>query len=171
MLAYALHRPGNGGTASIGLAASRPAVGSNSMANSRNLEDLHPRVAALARRLIEQCAAQGIDLLITCTWRDHASQDALYAQGRTRPGRVVTCARGGQSWHNWRIAFDVVPLRGGKLVWGTQGADGELWCRVGEIGEAIGLEWGGRWKFIDMPHFQYTAGLTLADLQSGKTFT
>jgi peptidoglycan L-alanyl-D-glutamate endopeptidase CwlK len=139
------------------------------MTDSRSLDDLHPRVAALARQLIGQCAAENIDLLVTCTWRDHAAQDVLYAQGRTRPGKIVTHAQGGQSLHNWRVAFDVVPLRGGEPVWGTQGADAGLWRRVGEIGEAIGLEWGGRWKFLDMPHFQYTAGLTLADFQSGRT--
>ena len=140
------------------------------MVNSRSLGDLHPRVYRLAVAFIDACAAQGIDIIVTSTYRDTAAQDALYAQGRSLPGRIVTNAKAGQSWHNWRLAFDVVPVRAGKPVWGTTGADKELWNRIGAIGESVGLEWAGRWKrFCEYPHFQYTAGLTLADLQSGKT--
>lgn len=140
------------------------------MINSRNIDDLHPKVAAMCRAFLEECKKQGIDIIVTSTYRDHASQDALYAQGRSLPGRVVTNARGGQSWHNWRLAFDVVPLRAGKPVWGSTGADLELWKRVGAIGEKVGLEWAGRWvRFRELAHFQYTGGLTLADLNNGKT--
>ena len=64
-------------------------------------------------------------------------------------------------------AFDVVPLRNGKPVWGTSGDgiddnpaddntdDLELWQRIGQIGESLGLEWAGRWKTMrEFPHFQ-----------------
>ena len=140
------------------------------MINSRNIDDLHPKVAAMCRAFLEECKKQGIDIIVTSTYRDHASQDALYAQGRSLPGRVVTNARGGQSWHNWRLAFDVVPLRAGKPVWGSTGADLDLWKRVGAIGEKVGLEWAGRWvRFRELAHFQHTGGLTLADLNNGKT--
>lgn len=139
------------------------------MINSRNINDLLPPVAAKARALIEACEQAGIDLLITSTYRDHASQDALYAQGRTLPGRRVTNARGGQSYHNYRVAFDVVPLRHGKPVWGTTGDDAALWQAVGTAGEAAGLEWAGRWKkFREMPHFQFTGGHDLAWFQNGN---
>ena len=137
------------------------------MINSRSLADLHPVVALRADKHIELCKRAGIDLLVTSTYRDKESQAALYAQGRTVKGRIVTKANAGQSFHNWRVAYDVVPMRAGKPVWTTSGADGKLWLKVGEIGESIGLEWGGRWQFKDMPHFQYTAGLTLAGLQAG----
>lgn len=140
------------------------------MINSRDLKDLHPVVAAKAYTFKERCKQEGIDLLFTSTYRDKASQDALFAQGRTTAGKIVTKARGGQSYHNFRVAFDVVPLRNGKPVWGTTGEDGKLWQRVGEIGESCGLEWAGRWKtFKEMAHFQHTAGLKLADFQAGKT--
>jgi len=118
---------------------------------------------------MDAAAQAGIDLLVTSTYRDFASQTALYAQGRTTPGRVVTNAKAGQSMHNFRIAFDVVPLRFGKPVWGTSGKDGKLWAQLGAIGESVGLEWAGRWiRFKEYAHFQYTGGLTLADLQAGK---
>jgi len=141
------------------------------MINSRKIDDLHPKVAIMCNKFIAECDKQDIDILITSTYRDAESQNALYAQGRTKPGRIVTNAKAGQSWHNWKCAFDVVPLRNGKPVWGTIGKDLELWNKVGAIGESVGLEWAGRWKrFREFPHFQFTGGLTLADFQAGKTF-
>lgn len=140
------------------------------MINSRRVCDLHPSVQRRCNAFLEACAAEGTELLITSTYRDTESQNALYASGRTISGPRLTNAKAGQSYHNWRMAFDVVPLRHGKPVWGTTGADGELWQRIGLIGESCDLEWAGRWsKFREFPHFQFTGGLTLADLQSGKT--
>lgn len=137
------------------------------MINSRKIEDLHPHVASLCRKFIEQCKEAGVEVLVTSTYRDHESQNALYAQGRTAPGKIVTKAKGGQSFHNWKVAFDVVPLVNGKAIWNDEG----LWRKIGQIGQEVGLEWGGNWKFQDKPHFQYTGGLTLADFQAGKTLT
>lgn len=135
------------------------------MINSRKIEDLHPHVASLCRKFIEQCKEAGVEVLVTSTYRDHESQNALYAQGRTAPGKIVTKAKGGQSFHNHKVAFDVVPLVNGKAIWNDEG----LWRKIGQIGQEVGLEWGGNWKFQDKPHFQYTGGLTLADFQAGKT--
>ena len=139
------------------------------MISSRNLDDLLLPAKVRAMNLLRECKEIGIDLLITSTYRDMETQAALYAQGRTAPGRIVTNARAGQSYHNWRVAFDVVPLRGGKPVWSTSGADGVLWQMIGTLGEAQGLEWAGRWKrFREYPHFQFTGGLSLADFNAGK---
>lgn len=140
------------------------------MINSRKLNDLLPVVYTKAAAFIEMCKAEGIDVLVTSTYRDFESQSDLYAQGRTKPGKRVTNAKAGESWHNYRCAFDVVPLRGGKPVWSTDGLDGALWQRLGAIGAACGLEWAGNWtgKFREMAHFQYTGGLSLKDLQAGK---
>ena len=136
------------------------------MINSRNLNDLAPIVKAKAEAFIAACAAQSVDVLITSTYRDAESQDALYAQGRTAPGQKVTNAKAGQSWHNWRCAFDFVPIVNGKAQWN----DHALFLRCGEIAESVGLEWAGRWKsFNELAHCQYTGGLTLADFQAGKT--
>lgn len=136
------------------------------MINSRKLEDLHPKVKTLCEKFIASCAKQGIDVLITSTYRDGESQSALYAQGRTTPGKIVTNAKAGQSFHNWRVAFDFVPLVNGKAQW----ADTKLFTKCGEIAEQCGLEWAGRWKrFKELAHCQYTGGLTLHDFQQGKT--
>ena len=134
------------------------------MINSRTLDDLVPPAKQRAEAFIAAAKAKGIDLLVTSTYRDNESQDALYAQGRTTPGNVVTKAKAGQSWHNWRCALDVVPLVNGKAIWD----DPALWKQVGEIGKSCGLEWAGDWvTFKEFPHFQYTGGLTLAQLQQG----
>jgi peptidoglycan LD-endopeptidase CwlK len=139
------------------------------MINSRNISDLLPRVQPLANAFIEKCKAEGIELLITSTYRDKESQAALFAQGRTTPGKIVTNARAGRSFHNYRVAFDVVPLRNGKPVWGTVNEDAVLWKKIGAIGVECGLEWAGNWRtFTEFPHFQFTGGLTLADFQAGK---
>jgi peptidoglycan LD-endopeptidase CwlK len=137
------------------------------MINSRKVDDLLPIVQIKVIKFQAACEEEGIDLLITATYRDHESQDELYAQGRTKKGVIVTNARGGQSMHNWRCAVDVVPLRNGKPVWDTKDP---VWAQVGALGEEAGLEWSGRWtgKLKEMAHFQYTGGLTLADLQNGK---
>jgi len=133
--------------------------------NSRDLADLIPQAHVRADKLIELCKIAGIDLLVTSTYRDNESQDALYAQGRTKPGKIVTKAKGGQSFHNYRCAFDVVPLVNGKPVWD----DEALWARIGQLGKQIGLEWAGDWvTFKEMPHFQYTGGKTLKQLQAGE---
>lgn len=139
------------------------------MINSRKLEDLHPKVAAMAKEFIKKCKAVGIDLLVTSTYRDAASQQALYNQGRTTPGNIVTNAKPGQSWHNWRCALDFAPLRNGKIDWN----DTKTFTRCGEIAESCGFSWAGRWKgrLRELAHVQYTGGLTLADFRAGKTFS
>ncbi len=164
------------------------------MLSSRKIDDLATPAKIRALKFLTECKLAGIDVLVTCTLRDHEAQNALYAIGRTREqldaallfdvqprrGRRVTNARAGDSMHNYGAAFDVVPVRHGKLVWGTSGDgidedatdddtdDLELWQRVGAIGEACGLEWAGRWKrFREFPHFQYTGGLTLNEFRAG----
>lgn len=135
------------------------------MINSRDIYDLELPVLQRVNVFIARCKSEGIDLLVTSTYRDKESQNALYAQGRTAPGKIVTNAKGGQSFHNYRCAVDVVPLVNGKPVWDNK----KLWSRIGELGKAAGLEWAGDWKkFTEQPHFQYTGGLSLADLQAGK---
>ena len=141
------------------------------MLNSRDIKDLHPKVQAMATAFIAKCKANGIDVLITSTYRDLESQQALYDQGRSiaskaRGEKIVTNAKAGQSFHNWRVAFDFVPIVNGKACWN----DISAFKRCGAIAESVGLEWAGRWKtFNELAHCQYTGGLKLADFQSGKT--
>ena len=128
---------------------------------SRALSDLHPAAEKLARRFTARCREAGLDVLIYCTLRTAREQNELYAQGRGKPGLVVTNAKGGQSAHNYGLAFDCCPMRNGKLVWGSRDA---LYDQMGVIGEAVGLEWAGRWKslpgsrrlqLLESVHFQF----------------
>jgi peptidoglycan L-alanyl-D-glutamate endopeptidase CwlK len=110
------------------------------------------------------------------TLRTFAEQDALFAQGRTAPGKIVTRARGGQSYHNYGLAIDIVLLvdrdRNGTFesaAWDTKtDFDGDKrsdWMEVVDIFKRYGWEWGGDWKFVDAPHFQKTFGKSIRELQ------
>ena len=135
------------------------------MINSRSLNDLQEPVRKRVNAFIRAAKAQGIDLLVTSTYRDFESQDALYAQGRTAPGKIITNAKAGESFHNYRCAVDVVPMICGKCCWD----DAALWSKIGQLGKDAGLEWAGDWKtFKENPHFQYTGGLSLEQLRAGR---
>ena len=136
------------------------------MINSRSLDDLHPKVKDLAEKFISVCKEHGFEILIYSTYRDIEAQNKIYVQGRTIAGKIVTNAKGGQSFHNYRVAFDWVPTIAGKPLW----SDATAYLKCAELGEALGLEWAGRWKsFKETAHLQYTGGLSLADFQAGKS--
>lgn len=127
---------------------------------SRKIEDLHPDLQPICREFMAQAESRGVDVLITCTYRSNVEQDALYAQGRDKPGNIVTRARGGQSAHNFTLdgkpaskAFDVVPMNNGKCMWSAAHPE---WQILGGIGESLGLDWYGNpsAKFREFPHFQ-----------------
>ena len=110
------------------------------------------------------------------TLRTFAEQDALYAQGRTKPGVIVTKAKGGQSYHNYGLAIDIVLLvdKDGNgtfetASWDTKSDfDGDKksdWQEVVAIFKRYGWEWGGDWRFVDAPHFQKTFGKSIMELQ------
>ena len=108
---------------------------------------LHPRLANALMTLQAQCAAINLELGFSTGYRSAAEQDALYAQGRTTPGSIVTNARGGYSQHNWGIAADFFRNVKGH-EWETP-----FFEIVGPMAEKLGLGWGGRWTdFQDMPH-------------------
>jgi len=132
--------------------------------NSRLLEDLHPALERGCRELMRRMALVGFAHVgVSSTYRNAAHQEWLFAQGRTRPGNIVTNARGGQSWHNWRLAFDIF-----QNIRGQEWNNDRFFLTAGRIWEDMGGEWGGSWvNFPDRPHMQYTGGLRLRDLQDG----
>lgn len=119
---------------------------------SRDIKDLVPELQKLCEQFLYQCHSEGMDVFLTCTYRSPEEQDELYAQGRTKPGKKVTNAKAGQSKHNTGKAFDIaIKNEDGTLNWDTSH---EHWRRAGEIGEDLGLTWGGSWKMRDYPHFE-----------------
>ena len=133
------------------------------MINSRKIDDLKPEVAVLCRQFVDLCALNNVPILVTSTYRDGECQDAIYAQGRTTPGRIITNCRAGDSAHNYRVAFDFVPLDiKGQPDWNDQ----VKWRKCGDLAVRVGLEWGGSWSgFVDRPHCQFTGGKTVAELR------
>ena len=131
---------------------------------SRKLSDLDPVVEQMAWRLI--AAAPLVlqrELFVVHTLRTYDEQDDLYEQGRTEPGKIVTNARGGKSWHNFGLAIDFAFEQDGTQhpTWSTAGSDIDDWRLLGSMGEAIGFEWGGRFDLKDFGHFHYSGGHTM----------
>lgn len=119
------------------------------------LSTLQPAVQPIFKSFLEQCEAAGIPCDIVGGTRSFEAQQKVYDQGRTEPGRVVTNALPGDSFHQYGLAVDVVPRVYKSLPdWNPEGP---LWARIGAIGEAAGLQWGGRWGKPDKPHFQFAA--------------
>lgn len=121
--------------------------------SSRSLDDLKPEIRPLVDTFLASCITAGLDVLVTCTLRTDAEQTALYARGRTTPGRIVTRAKAGQSAHNYGLAIDVVPMVNGKPDW--EEAD-PVWKTIGQLGQAAGLTWLGASDstFPEEPHFE-----------------
>lgn len=123
---------------------------------SRKIADLDERLQSLAVEFTQRMSEAGIPFIFTCTRRSQAEQDALYAQGRTAPGKIVTWTR--KSKHIDGLAFDIAILQDNKPVWELKvdvDNDGVPdYEQAGAIGESLGLVWGGRWKSPDYPHFQ-----------------
>jgi hypothetical protein len=123
--------------------------------SEKRLQQLHPALATAVRAMIADLAARGIVVEVVQGLRTFAEQDALYAKGRTKPGAIVTQARGGQSNHNFGLAADLCPFTNDKPDWNAPIA---VWAAIGASAAAQGLEWGGQWKkFLDKPHVQLPA--------------
>jgi len=131
--------------------------------NEERIATLHPKLRPKVAQFLRACEAQDNDILITCGMRTVQQQNELYAQGRTKPGKKVTWVRGGGSYHNYGLAFDIVPLDAmNKAEWDPNNPE---WLKAAVIAEQLGFEWGGRWKKNrDLPHFQMTAGYTYKEL-------
>jgi len=145
------------------------------------IELLHPSVRNEAKEIYAEICERlnGKTLCrFAFTLRTFAEQDALYAQGRTSAGPKVTNAKGGQSWHNYGLAIDIVLLqdKDGNGTHETASWDNKIdfdgdgvadWLEVVYVFKLYGWDWGGDWRsFRDTPHFQKTFGLTIAEAKT-----
>jgi len=101
----------------------------------------------------------------THTLRTFKEQEAIYAQGRTKPGPIVSKAKPGLSLHNYGLAIDIVLIDAKSVSWDMKkdfDGDGKAdWMEVVAVFKKYGWEWGGDWKrFPDAPHFQKAFGKT-----------
>lgn len=118
-----------------------------------DLGQLQPELRLAVEQLLERARAQlRHPVVLVQGMRTMDEQAALYAQGRTAPGRVVTNARPGDSPHNFGAAVDVAFLdEAGHTSWDLRFP----WDPLGALGEALGLVWGGRWVVPrDLDHFE-----------------
>jgi peptidoglycan LD-endopeptidase CwlK len=123
--------------------------------NAQRLALVHPIFAARVRRLLDYMEAQGVTVLVTQGLRTWVEQDALYAQGRTAPGEIITKAPGGHSQHNFGLAVDLCPddvtLAGLQLDWNERHP---VWQKLLLAAPQFLLAEGAQWRtFPDTPHF------------------
>ena len=168
------------GLISAPLPGARLAIDKRSAAH---LDKLDPKFQENARHFLgaAKVIAQEYecDYVIISGTRTWAEQDALYAQGRYKSGRVVTKAKAGHSNHNFGVAFDCGVFKLGKYL---DDIDPHLASRVhracAKLAAEHGLSWGGTWTFRDEPHYQLasvpaspTAAMRVAYQKHGSIFT
>jgi peptidoglycan LD-endopeptidase CwlK len=140
-------------------------------------EDEGTRTAALLDTLLPIAHRQAVRCLIALRktrglfpriisgTRTYDEQDRLFTQGRrgVRVERVVTYARGGQSNHNFGIAWDVGLFTAG----GAYITDDAAYAPLGDLWCPPGVEWGGNWsaRKRDRPHYQLATGYDIGELR------
>lgn len=116
---------------------------------SRKLDDLSPRFRPLAVELLARLTEAGIAVMVIDTLRTPAEHAANLASGVSWTKR---------SKHLDGDAIDICPYEvynadgPDKLQWAS---NHPLWQKIGPIGEALGLRWGGRWAVKDLGHFEF----------------
>jgi len=134
------------------------------MTNDQYIPLLHPKIRDMVKEFLNLLLEAGIEVKITCGMRTFEQQDALYNQtcdGKDNDGdgkideadEKVTNAKAGQSFHNYGLAIDVVPIINGKAIWDIKNP---VWQKIAQIGREVGFQWGGDWTgFKDYPHFEF----------------
>ena len=147
----------------IGLYAFRKLIMENiwDAITAQRIKTLHPKFRPVVIKFIQDAEKAGMKLRVTAAYRTCQEQNELYAQGRTKPGNIVTNARCNESMHNFGLAIDVVEIKDGKALWVNPN-----WTKIGQLGKSLGMVWGGDFAPIsDKPHFEMTFGNKLAVLQ------
>lgn len=132
---------------------------------------LHPKIRDEVAELIGKIEINNpaFSIRIVQSLRTIEEQNELWAQGRTKPGNVVTKAKGGSSYHNYGLAFDFAILYSGKISWDLDADidhDGKAdWMEVVDTFKTNGYTWGGDFHSIpDAPHLEKNFGHNWRDL-------
>ena len=134
----------------IYLANEKPRVASSRVDRHNNILHLHPAVRTAVVKVFVQLQAEGIPFKIFEAFRYPERQADLYAQGRTKPGNIVTYAQPWSSYHQYGMAVDFVLLIDGDWSWSSGGAKAAWWSRMHQLGTEEGLM---RLNF-EIPHMQ-----------------
>jgi peptidoglycan L-alanyl-D-glutamate endopeptidase CwlK len=129
------------------------------------LDGMHPQLMKQAALLLGAMQACGFPMMITDGLRTLEEQQALYAKGRTIPGKIVTYADGVHNRSNHQshddglghaldCTFLNTALPAPKPFWPTDAEWMKRWKAYGKLSVALGLQWGGDWQRPDIPHIQ-----------------
>ena len=131
-----------------------------SKASLAKLKGVHPN---LVKVMMEAIKDSPIDFSITSGVRTTAEQKALYAQGRTTKGSIVTNADGVKNKSNHQAksdgyghAIDFCPYVNGKLDWNTESNFRIIASHILATAKRMGIkvESGMNWRFLDLPHIE-----------------
>jgi len=133
----------------------------------------HPKIREELKNYYIECnnkLPKGVRLRFAYVYRSIEEQNKLYNQ---RP--KVTNAKGGQSIHNYGLAFDIAILldkdNNGTFESIDWNISSPYFKLVVEYFKSKGYEHGGDWKnFKDYPHFQKAFGHTWQTLKNKPTF-
>lgn len=134
------------------------------------IKEAHPVLRSELVKIYVDILNANVSIRFTDVYRNFIEQDALFRQGRTSPGKIVTYARAGESYHNFGLAVDFcLLLNNGKAASWDREKDVDKdniadWEEVVKIFKSYGWKWGGDWKFKDYPHFQKSFGYSTEQL-------
>jgi LAS superfamily LD-carboxypeptidase LdcB len=119
----------------------------------QKLSTLRPEFEKRAHAWFDKCVQSGIVPYVYEGYRSPTRQNELYAIGRSKPGTKVTNAMAWQSFHNYGLAFDWVPLRRTDKAEGMYESD---WTneKLYEIGNLVGEEFHFRRLSWESPHLE-----------------
>jgi len=125
------------------------------------LQTVYPELSHRWIQADQMLVSLGFTIRISQALRTWPEQAALWALGRDSQGnivdrsKVVTYARAGESWHNYGLALDFVPMEDGQPIWDRTHV---AYAKTIEIAESLGLVSGSRWPEpkTDFPHLQLT---------------
>lgn len=142
--------------------------------SQKNLNSLYEptrnQFAGFLREAQILAGQKGLEYRAICGTRTFEEQAQLYAQGRTKPGKIVTNARPGSSFHNFGLAIDCGVFEGGKYLDETNPRKAAAFHReASKLCAKHGLRWGGNFKsIVDMPHYELDTEVTLAKMRLRK---
>lgn len=158
-------------------AATAKTYGTFDPRTEENIASLVPKAQRAARQFLVACKAFPYTVKILSGGRTYAEQTAIYAQGRSKPGKIVTNAPAGSSNHNFGIAFDVGIFSGTKYFTGATKIENDAYLNLRKLTKpaVLELDWGGDWKSSkDYPHYELHTGMTTrqvrASLESGTAY-
>jgi peptidoglycan L-alanyl-D-glutamate endopeptidase CwlK len=122
------------------------------------LAGAHPALRQAVHAVLDELADLGHPMTVTSAARTTEAQQALYAQGRTKPGPRVTALDGVKKRSKHQVgddgfcrAVDCAFLDSHlQPVW----RDSDPWALFGAKAQAKGLVWGGTWRTPDRPHVE-----------------